>query len=1180
MANRSPAPLRTVGTVLRALLGLSLLAALVVGAPYLLLAVGHQPTELSGGTKLLTQQDDGSLFLVVLTCIGWAAWAAFAFSVLVELVAVLRRRSAPRIRGLGGMQSLASFLIGGIVLLAPTAASAATVTPAVAATVTHTVGQGNGATHETQAAAGTAKLRHTVTSATESPWELAQTYLGSGPRWKDIAALNPDIPELVAGDQYLPQGAVLTLPNDARLPVTTDTVSTTEALTGPTSTIHPQGDKKKEATASYTVRAGDNLSSIADSELGDGDRWPELYEANKGSQQPYGHTFTDPDRIYPGQELTLPTGGQQPRPGTDTDHPAAPRDTHRATPDNDRPAAPEKNEHQEAQDKEDDASPAPDAQQQDREEQAELGAGAAEARTAAPESTGSAATHREASTSAEPETGATSSASVPAEPTAPTASAASAGEREAASSGSRAGVIGLAATGILAAGLVGSLAYRRTMQQRRRRRGHRIAMPSGRSAETERAMRSVDAGVELGLLAGALRTAALHLAQEGRPLPEITTVQLGARGVRLHLADAVPPVAPFTAVPDHTGQWWCPAGTRELLPAEELREVDPPFPALAVLGEDEDGAIVLVDLEHVGALHLTGTGRLALLRTLALSLALTPLAEQIEIAVAGEDTAPGLSMLDGNRVTPYPDLGDAVRVLEQHQAGQQQVLEGFGQEGSLSVARASEDLVEELWPLVVLADLDTCPDAERSQGRLWQVLEAPVRSAMAIVTSSTVAPDRDGVWCVDTDAGEVTVPGSGVRVELVTVTEEEYVDVLELGLTADSPTDHPGPQPAATEPAAPAWTYYEEEPEAQPAVPSVSYYDEEPARTEAGTAPAGVSGLGEGVRGPGLLVGLADLDDEPGERPVGEGRSVDQEPAPVAPLGQRVAAASSPGDVVPALVSASKVSVRLPQDDIPAQASVDDVCVDAEGESSPLVCVLGPVELKGARGSVASNRRTLALELTAWLALHPGATSHQLDEVIAPSGRVTRDTRNSRMGGVRKWLGAANPADPTTLYLPHMNQQADKLYRLSGVRCDWAEFERLVQESHRADGADAQRLLRQALTLVRGRPFAGIPARRYTWAEPLCQDMVSAIVDAADDLADRCLKLGDARGALWAVARGLDAAREMECLWRHKFRALAMLGQFDELAAEVRELDALVLDLGTAVEEATEELLQELESSH
>ncbi|MFD5728929.1 hypothetical protein ACFWMT_22900 [Streptomyces sp. NPDC058368] len=63
------------------------------------------------------------------------------------------------------------------------------------------------------------------------------------------------------------------------------------------------------------------------------------------------------------------------------------------------------------------------------------------------------------------------------------------------------------------------------------------------------------------------------------------------------------------------------------------------------------------------------------------------------------------------------------------------------------------------------------------------------------------------------------------------------------------------------------------------------------------------------------------------------------------------------------------------------------------------------------------------------------------------------------------------------------------------------------------------------------------------------------------------------------MARGLDAAREMECLWRHKFRALALLDQFDELASEVRELDALVLDLGTSVEETTEELLRQLESA-
>lgn len=134
MAHRTPAPLRALG----ALLGLALLVALVAGVPYLLLAVGHQPTELTGGLDLLMQQDDGSLFLVVLTCAGWAGWAAFTFSSLLEIVAVLRRRSAPRIKGLGGLQSLASFLIGGIVLLVPTAASAATVAPAVAATAVQT----------------------------------------------------------------------------------------------------------------------------------------------------------------------------------------------------------------------------------------------------------------------------------------------------------------------------------------------------------------------------------------------------------------------------------------------------------------------------------------------------------------------------------------------------------------------------------------------------------------------------------------------------------------------------------------------------------------------------------------------------------------------------------------------------------------------------------------------------------------------------------------------------------------------------------------------------------------------------------------------------------------------------------------------------------------------------------
>ncbi|MFD5728937.1 LysM peptidoglycan-binding domain-containing protein [Streptomyces sp. NPDC058368] len=1152
-----PAP--RLSTWARALASAAALALLVIGAPWLLLHAGTLPSRVPSASQIgdtLTAADDGHVLFTVLTLAAWALWLWFLLSLLIEAASLLRRVRAPRIRGFGSAQRLAGVLLGGLLMLPSATALAATPAMATPVAAAPHVFRASAAQADAPAQEQVTGPVHIVGATGETVWDLAEQYLGDGRRHTEIKALNPHL----VNESFLSEGTTVRLPADAAVPNPAGADSAPQTPATSTPQVEAQGHDEDEATTSYTVRPGDYLSKIAETELGDGNRWPELYEANKGSKQPYGHTFTDPDRIYPGQELALPGTGRPDHGGarTEPDRSTPPRTGQQDVPESsERQAAP-------TPEMEHDQGAKPDAQQP--EQQDELGARAAGATTAEPTRpvpTGSAAADPSRPTA--PEADVTPSAPTSTESTTTAAPAAGGQEKETSSAGTRAGVIGLGATGFLAAALVGSLAYRRMMQQRRRRHGHRIAMPSGRSALTERAMRSVDAGVELGLLSDALRTAALHLAQEGRPLPEITAVQLGARGVRVHLAEAVAPVAPFTAAPEQHAVWWCPAGSRELLPAEELRDVDPPYPVLVALGEDEDGAIVLVDLEHVGALHLAGSGRVAFLRTLALSLALTPLAEQIEIAVAGEDTAPGLSMLDGNRVIPCADLGGAVRMLEQHQAGQQQVLEEFGAEGALSRGRASDDVVEELWPLVVLADLDTCPGSAESQGRLWQALDVPVRSAMAIVTSSTVAPETDAVWCVDTDAGEVTVPGSEVRVRLVSVSEEEYVDVLEVGLVADSPTDHPV-QPPVPQPSAPHNAY----------VPHDSYEATEP---PSAPVPHEKSGA-EGVRGPSLMAGFADLDDEPDDRP---GDVETTEPAPPA-VGQR-AAAAAPGDVVlPALSPTAKVSVRLPQ---PATAgapiSAEDDSAEVpepvgggEDESGPLICVLGPVELKYARGTVQSNRRTLALELTAWMAFHPGATNHQLDEVIAPGGRVTRDTRNTRLRDVRKWLGST---PENTLHLPYVKDQPDKLYRLSGVRCDWTEFQRLVSESHRADEADARTLLRQALTLVRGRPFAGIPARRYAWSETLCQEMVSGIVDAADDLADRCMRQGDARGALWAVARGLDAAREMECLWRHRFRALSMLGQYEELEASVRELDALVLDLGTAVDEATEETLRMVESA-
>jgi len=49
----------------------------------------------------------------------------------------------------------------------------------------------------------------------------------------------------------------------------------------------------------YMVQSGDTLSAIAEQQLGDAERWAEVFELNR-------HLISDPDRISPGQLLALP----------------------------------------------------------------------------------------------------------------------------------------------------------------------------------------------------------------------------------------------------------------------------------------------------------------------------------------------------------------------------------------------------------------------------------------------------------------------------------------------------------------------------------------------------------------------------------------------------------------------------------------------------------------------------------------------------------------------------------------------------------------------------------------------------------------------------------------------------------------------------------------------------------
>lgn len=60
-----------------------------------------------------------------------------------------------------------------------------------------------------------------------------------------------------------------------------------------------QGDGQGEKRT-YTVKPGDTLSDIAQAEMGDANRWPELYAANKDA------VGANPDMIHPGLTLVIP----------------------------------------------------------------------------------------------------------------------------------------------------------------------------------------------------------------------------------------------------------------------------------------------------------------------------------------------------------------------------------------------------------------------------------------------------------------------------------------------------------------------------------------------------------------------------------------------------------------------------------------------------------------------------------------------------------------------------------------------------------------------------------------------------------------------------------------------------------------------------------------------------------
>ncbi|WP_046767041.1 LysM peptidoglycan-binding domain-containing protein [Jiangella alkaliphila] len=653
---------------------------------------------------------------------------------------------------------------------------------------------------------------------------------------------------------------------------------------------------------------------------------------------------------------------------------------------------------------------------------------------------------------------------------------------------------------LLAAGVLAFIAVRRRSQQRRREPGERIAMPAGALADTERELRGVADPMSVELVDLALRGLAADCARRGVSLPPLRIGRLTSEQFELYLADEAQLPPPFVAT-DQGHVWLLPAAAGRAFDADELREVPAPYPSLVTVGHGPEDGHLLLDLERLGTLAVVGDREPSreVMAALAVELATSPWADDLQVTLVG--TCPELAGgLDTGRIRYLPTAGSLLTELSTR-ARHDRVAMAESGAYSLDDARARGVAVAAWTPEIVLLGEPLGPDQDAQLADLVQSLP---RVAVAAVTSGDGAV---GQWSLELTAGQpdaAVLQPVGVNVQPQRLDQHQYHRILELlGVTT------------------------------QPARPWI----------DAGGRPADEPEPGE--VGPGLLESLeAEFD-----------RSTPAEPDVQPAADVKPVAGAEPVEEVPAATAPETVAAAAPPVPVPGDG--------------PTIALLGPVEVEDADGPVEQSKYRQLTEIAAFIALHPGRGHAALDDAMWPGSRVTQNTRNTAISKLRRWFGRDAHGDD---YLPRV----DTGYRFHpGVTTDWDEWRSLVGDDPTLAGT--QQLV-AALELVRGQPFTGVNPRRYGWAEHLKQEMISAIVDAAHELAQRALRGGDAHLARKASTIGLQVEPGMELLWRDRIKAEHLAGNRAGIDDAIARMTAISADLGDDLEVATVRLIAELTS--
>jgi hypothetical protein len=476
-----------------------------------------------------------------------------------------------------------------------------------------------------------------------------------------------------------------------------------------------------------TVQRGDTLSEIAEEELGDADRYPEIFKASKAITQPGNRHLTDPDLIDVGWTLKIP--GAEPRKDTGRGN------GHRTTQDDQRRSYKDR------------PTPEPSAK---------------------------------TSPTATPAPGPTEPARQP--PTAQsTADPANDGAQPDADSPPWL-LTGLTGGGVvLAASLLLLLRTRRRSQFRNRRPGRTIAVPGQQLTPVEKTITAVG-DLRITVVDAALRRLAASQTAIQQPMPEVIAVQLSGSTIRLYFSEPFHLPAPWQNSGDHS--WTVPLTIDLDQLGPNVADQPAPYPLLVTIGSDDDDQVWLLNLEELAVVNITGdsTYMADFARYLAAELACNPWSDAVTVdcvGVAGEVAA-----LNPDRVRSHPPTADPAEVLADAVAT---LARGDEAEHGVATARAQQ-AGDDSWPArLLLIDL-TNPLWGSPDQLISVVQEHHGRTGAAVVTVGNHT-DAGGVVIAVTGQGRLGVPSLDLDLVAVGLTADEALGCA--ALIAQSSADVP-----------------------------------------------------------------------------------------------------------------------------------------------------------------------------------------------------------------------------------------------------------------------------------------------------------------------------------------------------------------------------------------------------